>query len=51
LGGVIIANPIPEEFLRWISAIDRPSIKALAEMKEQGLPVKSPLLFLLARGR
>jgi pseudouridine-5'-phosphate glycosidase len=48
-GGVIIANPIPEEFAMDKAAIDSAINQALAEMKEQGVAGKESTPFLLAR--
>jgi pseudouridine-5'-phosphate glycosidase len=48
-GGVIIANPIPEEFAMDKAVIDSAINQALAEMKEQGVAGKESTPFLLAR--
>lgn len=48
-GGVIVANPIPEEFAMDKAAIDSAINQALAEMKEQGVAGKESTPFLLAR--
>ncbi len=48
-GGVVIANPIPEQFAMDRSKIDQAISNALAEMDEKGIGGKDSTPFLLAK--
>lgn len=48
-GGMVIANPIPEEFAMPRAAIDQAIEQALQEAAEQGIAGKESTPFLLAR--
>jgi pseudouridine-5'-phosphate glycosidase len=48
-GGMVIANPIPEEFAMPRAAIDRAIEQALREATQQGIAGKESTPFLLAR--
>ncbi|MBY5923166.1 pseudouridine-5'-phosphate glycosidase [Ferrimonas balearica] len=48
-GGVVIANPIPEQYAMPKAEIDAAIEKALAEAEEQGIGGKESTPFLLAR--
>jgi pseudouridine-5'-phosphate glycosidase len=48
-GGMVVANPIPEEFAMPRAAIDQAIEQALREATEQGISGKASTPFLLAR--
>ncbi len=48
-GGVIIANPVPEEFSLDFETMERVIESALLEMKEKGVAGKESTPFLLAK--
>jgi len=48
-GGMVVANPIPEQFAMPREAIDRAIEQALREADEQGIGGKASTPFLLAR--
>ena len=48
-GGMLVANPIPEEFSMPKDVIDRAIDQAIAECGEQGIHGKETTPFLLAR--
>ncbi len=48
-GGILIANPIPEEYSMEASVIDGVIAKAVKEMEEKGIKGKDCTPFLLAR--
>jgi pseudouridine-5'-phosphate glycosidase len=48
-GGMVVANPIPEEFAMPREAIDRAIEQALQEAAQQGIGGKESTPFLLAR--
>ena len=48
-GGVVIANPIPEQFAMPQAVIDQAIEQALAEASQQGIGGKETTPFLLAR--
>lgn len=48
-GGILVTNPIPEEYAMPKEVIDRAIDKAIAECKEQGIHGKATTPFLLAR--
>ena len=48
-GGMVVANPIPEQFAMPREAIDRAIEQALREADEQGIAGKASTPFLLAR--
>lgn len=48
-GGILVTNPIPEEYAMPKEVIDRAIDRAIAECKEQGIHGKATTPFLLAR--
>ena len=48
-GGMLVTNPIPEEYAMDVDEIDQAIEKALAEAKEKGIHGKETTPFLLAR--
>lgn len=48
-GGILVTNPIPEEYAMPKEVIDRAIDRAIAESKEQGIHGKATTPFLLAR--
>ena len=48
-GGMLVTNPIPEEYAMDKAVIDAAIEQALAEAKEQGIHGKETTPFLLAR--
>ena len=49
-GGMLVTNPIPEEFAMPKAVIDAAIEKAIAECEEKGIKGKETTPFLLARG-
>ena len=48
-GGMLVANPIPEEYAMDADVINAAINQAIAESKEQGIQGKATTPFLLAR--